>query len=197
MLCGQYEYYPIAWSLIYNDRPTSPMHPLMNWEGCQPLYGWLKLMVHHIPSQARARCVPVFFHPPMLHPWSWSIMWPVWVWSHCLISCAMVYQPHTLTHGWIERSTTTCMDGWNSWYMVQSKLSKAEAKSVCVVFHPCWSILGVYVASMGVILLLGWWCNVISTSHINTWMNWEENHHLYGCLELMLHDTSHTIQGRG
>ena len=80
---------------LYNGETNSQMHPLMDWEGCQHLYGWLELMVHHTPSTAITVSVPVFIHPPMVHPL--SNVSSAWMWSHCLVACAKVYQPHLWT----------------------------------------------------------------------------------------------------
>ena len=66
VLCGQYGVVPLL-GCSCNVRPTSPMHTLMNWEGCQHFYIWLELMVHHTPSNVETESVPVFFHP------CWSI----------------------------------------------------------------------------------------------------------------------------
>ena len=52
---------------LCNSISTSHMHPQIYWEGCQCLHWWLEFMVHHTPSHARARSVPVFIHPPMGH----------------------------------------------------------------------------------------------------------------------------------
>ena len=84
MLCGQYRC-DLLLSCLYNGKPTSPMHSLMNWEGCQHIYGWLELMVHHTLSKVRSRSVPVFIHRHMVY--HWSVVWPVIMLSPWLVAC--------------------------------------------------------------------------------------------------------------
>ena len=78
---------------LRNGVSTTQMHPLIYWEGYQHMYVWLEIVVHDTPLKARMRSVPVFIHPHMAH--CWSIVWPVSMWSPCLVACTMVYQPHT------------------------------------------------------------------------------------------------------
>ena len=87
MLWGQYGCDPLR-GCLYNGVSTSPMYPLMYWEGCWHMYVWLKRMVHYTLSKAIARSVPLFIHSPTIHPC--SIMWSVWMWSPCLVACAMM-----------------------------------------------------------------------------------------------------------
>jgi hypothetical protein len=99
---------------LYNCVSTSPMYPLMNWEGCQCLHWWLELMVHHTPSQAGARSVPKF---SSIHPWSiLGVLCNQYGYDAlALVACTMVDQPHPWIYWWIERGVNTCMNGWSSW----------------------------------------------------------------------------------
>ena len=68
-------------SCLYNDRLTSPTTPLVNWEGCQHLYGWFNYMVHHTPFNASGSRFCTIWKPPChaqermgcdtRYKWSW------------------------------------------------------------------------------------------------------------------------------
>ena len=60
---------------LYNGVSASHMHTLMDWQGCQYLYWWSELMVHHTPYKAEDESAPVFIYPPMVH--YLGVMWPV------------------------------------------------------------------------------------------------------------------------
>ena len=94
----------------------------MDWQGCQHLYIWFKLMVYHTPPKARARSVPVFINPCMVY--HLCVVWAVWMWPPCVVACTMVYQPHPCLHWWIERGVNTCMDGWIAWYITHNLMQR-------------------------------------------------------------------------
>ena len=118
---------------MYNGASTSPMNTLRDWEKCQNLYGSLELMVHHTPTKARARSVPVFFHP------CWSNLGVLCgqygcsplVWLLVQLFINLTHAPLHLYHwegcqhmyGWLE-----CI--------VHHTPSKAENESAPVCIHP-------------------------------------------------------------
>ena len=83
------------------DQPHPCTHRWIDMGVNTYMNGWWSLIVHHTPSKAREKSVPVFIHSPMVY--HLGVVWPVWMWSSCLVPCAMVYQPPTSTHWWIER----------------------------------------------------------------------------------------------
>ena len=50
--------------LYKNGILTSLIYPMMHWEGCQHLYGWLELMVHHTSSKASGPIFCRIYKPP-------------------------------------------------------------------------------------------------------------------------------------
>ena len=74
VMCGQHGCNP-PYGWLSNVRPTSHIHPLMNWYGCQYVHGWLELMIHDKSPKAIAGSVPIFIHPPITH--HWSVMLPI------------------------------------------------------------------------------------------------------------------------
>ena len=119
---------------LCNVRSTSPMYILINWEGCQHLYGWLEIMLHHTSSKVEDTSVSVFIHLSMVHPS--GVVWPVWMISPCLVGCTMGDQPHTYIDWWIERGANTCMDDWSSWYTTQHPRQEQEMYQFSSI-HPC------------------------------------------------------------
>ena len=86
---------PLCVCLCYGVS-TSLMHPLMNWERCQYLYWLLEIMVYHTSSKAEDESAPVFIYPPMVY--HVGVVWPVLMWSPCLVACTMVDQLHMSTY---------------------------------------------------------------------------------------------------
>ena len=100
---------------LCNGVSTSPMHPMMDWEWCQYLYQWLAIIVHHTASNVEDESAPVFIYPPMVY--HLGVVWPVWMWSHCLVAYTMVDQPHISIYWWIDSGVNTYLGGWSSWYI--------------------------------------------------------------------------------
>ena len=152
----------ILWvGCLYNSEPTSHMYPLMNWEESQDLYWWLELMVYHIPSKTSARSVLVFIHPPMVHPL--DVIWTVWMWSHCLVTCAMVYKSHSWTYWWIESEigANTYIDDWSTWYITCYPCPMQRLTVFQFYFIHAVPSLDYYVTNIDVLSLLGCfvqWC---------------------------------------
>ena len=140
-------------------------------------------MVHHTPSKTEDRSVPVFIHVPMSHPWAWCVVLSVWIWSHCLVACTMVYQPHQCIHWLIERGVNTCMDGWSSWNPRQ----RIKCASLYSSIHG--TSLECQMVSLDIIPFFYCLCYVRPTSTMYSLMNWEGWQHLYGWLERMVHYT--------
>ena len=145
--------------------------------------GWSSLVVHHAPSKARARSAPVFIYPPMVY--HLGVVWPVWMWSPCLVACAMVYQPHVSTHWWIDRGVKIYTYGWSSWYITHHQMQRLKMCQFSFLHvHPSF---GCCVASMDVIPLLGCLYNGVSTSPMHSLMDWQGYQHMHGWLEFMVH----------
>ena len=84
-------------------------------------------MVHHMPSKARARSVPVFIHPPIVHPL--DVMWPVWMLSSPLVACTMVFQHHPCTRSWFTGVSTPVLmvEAHGTSHTIQSKSKKCAS----------------------------------------------------------------------
>ena len=109
--------WPPCFSCLYNGELTSSMNTLMDWEGCQHLYEWLELVVHHTPpSNAEDESAPV----SSIHPWYIiRILCGQFGYDpRALGACIMVKQTHKCIHWWIERGVNTYMDGGSSWYII-------------------------------------------------------------------------------
>ena len=52
VLYGHYIYPPL-FSCLWSCLSTWPMHPLMNWDGCEYMYEWLEFMVHYTPPKTK------------------------------------------------------------------------------------------------------------------------------------------------
>ena len=174
------------------DQPHTYNHWWFGiWRRCQHLYGWLELMVHHTPSKAEAKNVPVFFHPPMAHPCPWSVVWSVWIWSPYLVACANVDQYHTYTNWWIERGISTCIDNWNSCYSTHHwRLNVYQFQSI----YP-WHIIGVLCGHHGcdpLVRLLVQLCINLAHVHIEELIEVSTPAWVF-----LAHNKSHTIKGRG
>ena len=100
----------------------------------------------------------------LVHPW--SIVWPVWMLSPCLVAFTIVYQPHLCTNRWIERDVNICIDGWTSLYITHHHKQEQEVYQFSSI-HASPS-LEYCVASMDMIPLSGWFYNCLSTSCMNT-----------------------------
>ena len=115
-------------------------------------------------SQEKEVCQFFFIHAGS----ACSIMWPVCMWSPCLIQYVMVYQAHPCTHWWIERAVNPYMDSWSPWYITHQPMQETE---VCK-FSPMHSSpsLECCVSSMDVVPLLGCFYKGVSTSHMPSLM---------------------------
>ena len=142
-------------------------------------------MEHHTPSKTDAKSMPVFF-PPCLSTLQCCVasmdMIP-------LLGC-FVYWCINLTHaptdGLRGMSTHTWMIGAHGTsHIIQGKSKK------CASFHPSThgTSLECCLASMDVIHLFGCLYNSVSTPYMHSLMNSEGCQHLYGWLEIMVHNT--------
>ena len=171
---------------VYTGEPTSSMHPLMNWEGCQHLCGWLEIMVHHTPSKARARSVPVFTHQPMVHPWSVCSLYGCEP-----LDWLLVQWQTNLTHEHIDElrgiPTPTWMVGAHvTSHTIQGRGWKCSSFLSSMLVHP-WSI--VWPVCMWPLCFVD--CVVVYQPHpcthryierganacINGWSSWYITHH--------------------
>jgi len=128
-------------------------------------------------SKAEDESAPVFIYPPMVY--HVGIVWPVWMWSHCLVDCVMVYSPHSCTYWWIEMGVKICTYSWSSWYIThhQQKQNLKMCQFSFLHVHPSF---GCCVTSMDVIPLFGCLYNGVSTSPMYPKMDWRRFQHLYG-----------------
>ena len=150
------------------------------------MYGWLELMVHHTPSKARARSAPVFIHPPMVYPF--GVVWPVWMWSPCLVAYTMVYQHHPCTFWWIESGAKICIDSWSSWYTTHHTRQRMKVPQFSSIYP--WNILrDVWSVWMWPPCLftcamvyqphpcIHWWIDRGLNIYIDGWSSWYITHH--------------------
>ena len=150
------------------------------------MYGWLELMVHHTPSKARARSAPVFIHPPMVYPF--GVVWPVWMWSPCLVAYTMVYQHHPCTFWWIESGAKICIDSWSSWYTTHHTRQRMKVPQFSSIYP--WNILrDVWSVWMWPPCLftcaivyqphpcIHWWIDRGVNIYIDGWSSWYITHH--------------------
>ena len=145
-------------------------------------------MVHHTPSKARARSMPVFFHP------CWSILGvlcdqygydPI-----ALVACTMANQPHPWTHWWIERGVKTYRCGWSSWYITHHPRQRMKVPQFS--FIHTWYILCILCGQYGCDPL-DWlpvqWCINLIHAYIDEFRGVSTHVCMVGS-----HSTSHTIQ---
>ena len=161
---------------LYNGRPTLHMHPLMNWEWCEHIYGSLELMyITHHPWQVLEVCqFSSICAGPSLECCVASMdMTPL---LGCLYSGISTSPMHTQMD-W-EGGVNTYMDDWSSWYITHHPWHKQEVSQVsCIYAGPSF---GCYVATMDVAPCLiacamvdhphqynHWWIDRI----VNTWMD--------------------------
>ena len=183
IVCGKYGCDPLL-GCLYNNRQTSTMYPLVNWEGCQHLYGLLEVMVHYTPSKAEAKSVQI------------SSIYPGYILEllccqygcdpllSCLYNCVSTSPMNTLMdwvgckhlNGLLERLVIT--------HHQRQRLKVCQFSFIHAV-----TSLEYCVASMDVIPLLGYLCNCVSTSPMYQQMNWEWCQNLYRRLEFRIHHT--------
>ena len=168
---------------LCNDISTSYMHTLMNWEGCQEVYGRLELMVHHTPPKAEIKCVS--FHPSH-HGISLEC---------CIISVGVIPLFGCLSNGrpsssmhplmnW-EGCQHTWMENCSSWYTIYHLRQRLN---MCHFYPPPHgTFLECCMVSMDVIPLFGWLCNGRPSSHRHLLISWEGYQDVYGWLEIMVH----------
>ena len=181
---------------LCNVVSTYQMHPLMNKEGTQHLYGWLELMVYHTSSKSEAeRSVPVFIYLGMAHHWSGCMasnyMIPLLgclsnIVSSSLMHSLMVWEGYQHPYGWLELMV-----------MEHHAHQPRQEQEVCQfsLIHAGPS-LECCVVSMNVTPLLGCLFNGVSTPHMHPLINCEGCQHMYGWLELMVHPTSSQARAR-
>ena len=183
------EVFPL-FGCMCNAISISHIHPLMNWERCQHMYGWLELMVHHTPSKAEDKIAPFFIHPPMVHPL--RIVWQIWMSSHRLVACATLYQPHIYIWWWIEWDANTCMDGWISWYIAHSSRQEQDVRQFPYIQAGPSSEC--CVSNMDSIPVFYCLCNGVLTSYMHLLMDWERSQPLHWWLELMVNHTPFKVE---
>ena len=97
------------WCVMYNDLQPS-IYVLTPLSIHQWIHGWDN-------TTSKARASASFNQSMVVCPW--SVVWPVWTWSPCLVAHIVVYLPHPYTYRWIEKSVNTYMYDWSSWYITQ------------------------------------------------------------------------------
>ena len=181
MLYGQYGSTFLDWSWLFNSLSTTPRHQLMNWYGCQHLYGWLEIIVYHTPHKAEAS-----FYPSS-HDISFGCCMTSMDVIPLLAACVMVVQAHTCTHWWIEMSIKLCIDDWSSWFIIRQPRQRMKLCQFSSMTHSI--SLGCCMLSIDVIPLICCMYNGVSTLHIYPLINWEDCWQIYGWLELMVYYT--------
>ena len=92
-------YQPHTWTHIWIERGVNTFMFMDNWSSLD--------ITHHSLKEKENKCVS-FLSVMLIN--SWSVMWPAWILSTCLLVFVMVDQTHTCIHWWTERGVNTCMD---------------------------------------------------------------------------------------
>ena len=117
---------------LSNIVSSSLMHSLMNWEGCQTLYGYLDLMLHNKSLKVESKSVPGIIYLPIVHPW--SVVWPVWRWYPCVDTCTFItYRPQQCTQWCIEMDVNTCKDIWSPCHITHHQMKSLKACHVSFI----------------------------------------------------------------
>ena len=136
----QYVFDPLAWLLV--QWCINLTHALIHKLTMISIPVWIWMIgAHDTPHTIQGRWWKCLSILPSMMVDPWGAMLPVWMWFPYFVAWAMVYQSHSYTHIWIKRGVNTCMDDWNSWYIIHHLRERMKVLQFSVIYP--WQILEV------------------------------------------------------